>query len=82
MIKLTKLTNETFYMNEDLIEIIEQMPDTLITMKDGRKYYALETPEVIIESVKEFKKSYFDNSNCVYFKKHKTPAVKAEKPKE
>jgi flagellar protein FlbD len=78
MIELTKLTNEKFYMNDDLIEIIEQMPDTLITMTDGKKYYALESPEEIINKIREYKKSYFDNSNCAYFKKHKT----SELPKD
>jgi flagellar protein FlbD len=70
MIELTKLNYEKYYMNCDLIEIIEQVPDTLITMTTGKKYYALETPEEIIKKIKEFKKSIIEN--CSMQKRHRS----------
>ena len=57
MIELRKLSGEVYYMNEDLIEIIECIPDTLISMTNGKKYYAIEKPDEIIEKIKTFKNS-------------------------
>ena len=54
MIPLTKLTNETYYMNPNLIEIIELTPDTLITMTNGKKYYALESVEEIMKKIEMY----------------------------
>lgn len=70
MIELTKLNYEKYYMNCDLIEIIEQIPDTLITMTTGKKYYALETPQEIIEKIKEYKKSLVESYSLN--RKHKS----------
>ena len=70
MIELTKLNYEKYYMNCDLIEIIEQIPDTLITMTTGKKYYALETPGEILGKIKDYKKSVIEN--CSLQKKQKT----------
>ena len=55
MIELRKLSGEVYYMNEDLIEIIECVPDTLISMTNGKKYYAAEKPDEIIQKIKAFK---------------------------
>lgn len=55
MIELKKLSGEVYYMNEDLIEIIECVPDTLISMTNGKKYYAAEKPDEIIAKIKAFK---------------------------
>ena len=54
MIELTKLTGEKFFMNPHLIEVVEVTPDTLITMTNGKKYYALEPAEEIIEKIHEY----------------------------
>lgn len=55
MIELTKMNNEKFFINPNLIEIIEDTPDTLITTTSGRKYYVLETVlEVCKKSIDYF----------------------------
>jgi flagellar protein FlbD len=77
MIELTKLNYEKYYMNCDLIEIIEQIPDTLITMTTGKKYYALETPQEIISKIMEYKKSVVES--CSLNKKHKPRPQREEK---
>lgn len=69
MIELTKLNHEKYYMNCELIELIEKMPDTLITTTTGKKYYALETPEEIITKVIDYKKNLY--ANCAFIRKHK-----------
>lgn len=55
MIELTKLNGEKFYLNPDHIEIIEMKPDTLITLINGRKHYAYETVDVIIDRIIRYK---------------------------
>ena len=42
MIELTKMNGDKFYINPNLVEIIEHTPDTLITTISGKKYYVLE----------------------------------------
>lgn len=69
MIELTKLNKEKFYMNSEQIEIIEQMPDTLITMTNGKKYYAQESIKEVIEKINEYKKTLY--ANCVFVRKNK-----------
>lgn len=55
MIELTKLNGEKFYLNPDHIEIIEMKPDTLITLINGRKHYANEPVDIIIDRIIRYK---------------------------
>ncbi|MGK0466286.1 flagellar FlbD family protein [Clostridium sp.] len=59
MIKLTGLNKEGFILNAEVIEKIETVPDTLITLINGKKYLVLESTEVIIDSVLKYKKKIF-----------------------
>lgn len=54
MIELTKLSKEKYYINPHLIETIELMPDTLITLSNGKKYYALESAQEVVEKIEDF----------------------------
>ena len=58
MIKLKKLgaAKEEFYVSPSLIETIEQMPDTMITMINGKKYIVAETMEEVLENINEYYK--------------------------
>lgn len=56
MIKLSKLTCDEFVLNSDLIETIEETPDTIITLTTGHKLIVKENIDTIIEKIKEFKK--------------------------
>ena len=59
MISLTKLNDSKIVINADLIEFIESIPDTIITLTTGKKIMVKESVEEIVESVKEFKRSIF-----------------------
>ncbi|MEA4896634.1 flagellar FlbD family protein [Bacillota bacterium Meth-B3] len=55
MIKLTKLNGDACYLNPGLFEMIETVPDTLITMANGRKYYVRESAVVVTERVEAYR---------------------------
>jgi flagellar protein FlbD len=59
MIKLTGLNKEEFILNAEIIEKIEEVPDTLITLINGKRYLVLESTEVIIDKVLKYKKKIF-----------------------
>jgi flagellar protein FlbD len=57
MISVTRLNDKALMINSDLIECIEETPDTTITMTTGRKLIVKESIDDIIEMIIEFKKS-------------------------
>ena len=59
MVILTKLNNQEFTINCDLIETMEQTPDTVIVMTTGNKYVVKETPEEVINKIVQFKRNIY-----------------------
>lgn len=55
MIELTRLNGKTFHTNPDLIEFIEETPDTVISFQSGRKMVVLEKIEYIVKLIMEFR---------------------------
>lgn len=55
MINLTGLNNVEFYLNEDHIEKIEAVPQSVITLSNGKKYLVIESNEEIIKKIIGFK---------------------------
>jgi len=49
MIKVTKLNGRQLVVNADLIEFIESVPDTLISLTTGRKIIVLEEMDDVIQ---------------------------------
>ena len=60
MIELTKMNNTKFTINDDLIETIEEVPDTVITLTTGKKIVVKEKRQEVINLVKNFKKELFN----------------------
>lgn len=56
MIYATRLNGTKFAINPDLIEIMEETPDTVITLTSGNKYVAAENVEILIERIAEFRR--------------------------
>lgn len=56
MITLTKLNTQGFALNSDLIETIEETPDTVITMTNGNKYVVKETTQEVIDKIIDYKR--------------------------
>ena len=52
MIRLTRLSGSSFVLNSDLIERIDETPDTVITLGDGTNYVATESVDVVVRAIR------------------------------
>lgn len=59
MINLTRMNDSTYTLNSDLIEMVEETPDTVITLTSGKKLVVSESREDIIRLVEEYKRHIF-----------------------
>jgi flagellar protein FlbD len=55
MIDLTGMNNKEFTLNADHIEKIEEVPETIITLTNGKKYIVLETLDEVKDLVIRYK---------------------------
>jgi len=55
MILVTRINKTQFYLNEDMIEFIEETPDTIISMNTGKKIAIMESPIDVVEKIREEK---------------------------
>lgn len=55
MIDVTAMNNKDFILNADHIEKIEEVPETLITLTNGKKYIVLESVEEVVDKVLKYK---------------------------
>lgn len=60
MIEVTGLNNEGFILNADHIEKIEQVPETVITLTNGKKYLVLDSSDEVIDKVIKYKNRIFN----------------------
>lgn len=56
MINVTRLNDKIFTINSDLIEMMEETPDTVITLTGGNKFVVSEPIEVLIERIVDFRR--------------------------
>ncbi|SHJ91635.1 flagellar FlbD family protein [Paramaledivibacter caminithermalis] len=59
MIYLSRLNGEILAINSDLIEFIEETPNTVISMTTGRKIVVLEGIDEVIDKILEYKRRIF-----------------------
>ena len=59
MIYLTRLNESIIVLNSDLIEFVEALPDTIITLTTGQKIIVKESVDEIVEMVKDYKRYIF-----------------------
>lgn len=57
MIWLTRLNHVRVVLNSDLMEMIEITPDTVVTLTTGQKFTVLESPDRIVDLIREFRRS-------------------------
>ena len=61
MIELTHLNNVEFTLNCDLIETVEEVPDTVITLINGKKIFVKESRQKVKNLVVLYKKEISNN---------------------
>ena len=59
MIDVTAMSNQKFILNADHIEKIEEVPETIITLTNGRKYIVLESVDEVRSAVIKYKNKIF-----------------------
>ena len=57
MINVTRLDHSSFVLNSDLIEFIENTPDTVITLTDHRKITVLESAAEVVDLTRAWRRS-------------------------
>jgi flagellar protein FlbD len=55
VILVHRLRGEPMFINCDLVESIESTPDTIVTMVDGRRLVVSESPDQVIERVRDYR---------------------------
>lgn len=55
MIKVTRLNDSEFWINPHLIELIEETPDTIITLTSNKKLIVKEKPDVILRKIIDYR---------------------------
>ena len=81
MIRVTKLNGEVFYVNPYEIEFIEETPDTVVSLKSGKKVLVREKAEqVISEMIDFYRRTVPINKNPQFDETYEMegPAVEAE----
>ncbi|MFZ5980096.1 MAG: flagellar FlbD family protein [Candidatus Zixiibacteriota bacterium] len=56
MIKVTRINETELVINVDLIEFVEAIPDTMISLTTGKKIMVRESIDEIIDRVARFKR--------------------------
>lgn len=59
MIEVTKLNNQKLLINSDLIESVEETPDTVISFTTGKKIIVKESRQDVKNLVISYKKEIF-----------------------
>ena len=74
MIKLTRMNRASLILNSDLIEHIEETPDTVITLTTGQKLMVMESAEDIVDRVIAFRSALANKLSCamVHTRPHTT----------
>ncbi|SPF48140.1 conserved hypothetical protein [Candidatus Sulfopaludibacter sp. SbA4] len=59
MIRLTRLNHVSLVLNSDLIEHIEETPDTVVTLTTGQILRVRESADEVVARIVEFRRKIF-----------------------
>jgi uncharacterized protein YlzI (FlbEa/FlbD family) len=54
---------ETFFLNPDLVLAVESTPDTLLTLTTHTKLLVAESPEQVVEAIREWRSSILSHAS-------------------
>jgi flagellar protein FlbD len=61
MITVTRLNDSPLVINTDLIEFVEAIPDTIISLTSGKKVMVKESVDEIIARVENYQRKIYSN---------------------
>ena len=56
MIDVTRLNGKNFVLNAEVIEVMEETPDTVITLTTGHKYLVRESVDEVLDKIYAYKR--------------------------
>lgn len=77
MIRLTRLDDREFIINSDLIEFIEAMPNTVLTLRTEKKIIVKESLDEVLSKIIDFKRSIYSTP---YFQKGGKTFINSDTP--
>jgi len=66
MIYLTRLNNQAFVLNADLIKVVETSPDTVITLVNGEKLVVRESVDEVLNRIADFHARFYRRAGGAY----------------
>ena len=82
MIQLTHLNGQRFYLNPDLLLLLEETPDTLAVTTTGQRILIKESCSEVVEKVVELRRKVIDREVAVNIVHHQPPAEPADEADE
>ncbi|MBN2796987.1 MAG: flagellar FlbD family protein [Clostridia bacterium] len=73
MIEVTRLNGTRFYVNDAMIEFLEETPDTIITLNTEKKLVVKESIEEILIKIVDFRRRVYAGDTA-----HITEKIKGE----
>lgn len=61
MIELTRFNDMKFTLNAEIIEFVEETPDTVISLTTGKKIIVKESRQEVVDLVILYKRSIYSN---------------------
>lgn len=61
MIKLSRLDGHSILVNEDFVEVIEEVPDTVVSFQNGHRLIVKDSIDEIISKINERNKAKYNN---------------------
>ncbi|MEW6661729.1 MAG: flagellar FlbD family protein [Bacillota bacterium] len=59
MIQLTAMDNKEFILNVDMIERLESIPETLITLTSGKRVLVQESIDVVLQRIIDYRRAVY-----------------------
>jgi flagellar protein FlbD len=59
MIRLTRLNSKPFVINADLINFVEETPDTLIVMANGDRLHVRESVDEVVDRTLAYRRQIY-----------------------
>ena len=59
MIRLTRLNSKPFVINADLINFVEETPDTLIVMSNGDRLHVRESVDEVVDRTLAYRRQIY-----------------------